>query len=200
MVKVNNLIRDGVKAHDVKVESANRKQSDDDFKPGVVTVKLKCENDKKKIMKEKKNLKNIAQYKKVFIHNDQKREERLMASDFRMLVNAYKRGDRNIILRGDRIIMGRDYDDNRPEDRFSNQQRHRAGNDKRPRNNASSERSPRETRPSGRDSTHQHGRGGNQRQDKYAGPDRDSGRHDQYAGRFSDRDRDSGRHSYSGRR
>ena len=139
----------------------------------------------------------------LFIHNDQKREERLMASNFRMLVNAYKRADRNIILRGDRIIMGRDqdYDDNRPEDRFSNQQRHRAGNDRRPRNNASSERSPpRETRLSERDSTHQHGRGGNRRQDQYAGPDRDSERQDQYAGRFSDRDRDSGWHSYSGRR
>ena len=192
-VKVNNLIRDGLKVRDVKVESSTRKDAYDDSKPGVVIAQLKCENDKKKIMKEKKNLKNSTQYKKVYVHNDQKREERLMASNLRLLLNAYKRGDKNISLRGDRIISGRDQDsgDNRRGEGVNDHPWRRADSDRRPRDNSKSERPRRETSPSDRDST--------SRNDSLRGDNR---RQRQYSGRYSDRynDRDSGRRAHSGRR
>ena len=185
-VKVNNLIRDGLKVRDVKVESATRKDSYGDSKPGVIIAKLKNENDKKTIMKEKKALKTSKQYGKVFIHHDQKREERLMASNFRLLLNAYKRGDKNISLRGDRIITGNDQD----SDANSEQDR-RNDSDRRPRNHSNSEHSRRETRHSERDSVGQY--------DSHRGDNR---RQDQNHGRYNDRNngRSSGRRSYSGRR
>ena len=118
-------------------------------------------------------MKNSTQHKKVFIHNDQKREERLLASNFRLLLNAYKRRDKNISLRGDRIITVRDQDscDDRCEDGVDSRPWQRADSDKRPRSNSNSERSRGETRPSDRDLTRQHDnfKGDNRRQDQYNG-------------------------------
>ena len=78
--KVNSLISDGVKIPDVKVVSAFRKESHDSIKPGIIIAKLKNETDKKKVILAKKNLKSHAQYRKVFIHDDQSREERVKPS------------------------------------------------------------------------------------------------------------------------
>ena len=90
---MNSLINDGVKIPDVKVVSACRKDFPYSVKPGVVIANFKNETDKKKVVLAKKNCKSHAQYRKVFIHHDQSREERVMATNLRMLVNANKAGD-----------------------------------------------------------------------------------------------------------
>ena len=126
--KVNSLISDGVKIPDIKVVSAFRKESRDSVKPGVVIAKFKNETDKKKVMLAKKNLKSHAQYRKVFIHHDQSREERVMATNLRMLVNAYKAGDKNINVKGSRIVRETEHrndDDARGEHRVDRNNRGR---------------------------------------------------------------------------
>ena len=105
--KVDTLIKDALKVRDVKVLSTERKGSENKDNPGVVIAKFRSSEDKKKVMSAKNKLKDNRQYPNVFIHHDQSREERLMASNLRKLVNAVKGIDTDISVRGSRVIQGR---------------------------------------------------------------------------------------------
>ena len=94
--KVNSLFKDGLKLKDIEVHSAERKRSFNESRPGVVFVKMKSMDDKKKVMTKKASLKDNRRYQNVYIYSDQTREERLMSANFRSLISAYKSGDNNI--------------------------------------------------------------------------------------------------------
>ena len=91
--KVNTLISSGLKVNDVKVKEVERKATENSTRPGVVIANFKTVDDKKKIMASKSSLKNSRQYSNVFVENDQSREERLMARNFRTLVAAVTGGE-----------------------------------------------------------------------------------------------------------
>ena len=55
-------------------------------------------------MASKSSLKNCRQYSRVFVENDQSREERLTARNFRTLVTAMTGGSKNISFRGNRVV------------------------------------------------------------------------------------------------
>ena len=61
-------------------------------------------DDKKKILASKSSLKHSRVYKDVYMHSDQTKEERMMSSNLRSLVSAYKAGDSNIRVMGSRIV------------------------------------------------------------------------------------------------
>ena len=91
-------------------------------------ARFRSSEDKKKVMLAKNKLKDNRQYPNVFIHHDQSREKRLMASNLRKLVNAVRGGDTDISVRGSRVIQGRsssgtdnndDIIENRPERSFA---------------------------------------------------------------------------------
>ena len=126
--KVDTLIKDALKVRDVKVIATERKGTENRNNPGVVIARFRSSEDKKKVMLAKNKLKDNRQYPNVFIHHDQSREERLMASNLRKLVNAVKGGDTDISVRGSRVIQGRsssgtdtdnDIIENRPERSFA---------------------------------------------------------------------------------
>ena len=102
LVKVNNLFRDQLKLRDVSAIGAVRKESIG-RKPGVVVVTFESLEDKQKVLKSKKLLKN-SMMKKVYIHPDQTLSERLQHANLRALVDAINRGDGKITVRGDRIV------------------------------------------------------------------------------------------------
>ena len=102
LVKVNNLFRDQLKLMDVSATGAVRKESIG-RKPGVVVVTFESLEDKQKVLKSKKLHKN-SMMKKVYIHPDQTRSERLQHANLRALVDAINRGDGKITVRWDRIV------------------------------------------------------------------------------------------------
>ena len=55
-------------------------------------------------MSEKANLKDSRQYRVVFIHHDQSREQRLMTSNFKAVLDALNRNDKDLSLHGTRIV------------------------------------------------------------------------------------------------
>ena len=65
--RICNLIKYGLKLSDIVVESAERKPSNSQNKPGVIIVTLKGDEDRRRIMANKSSLKNSDRYEKVFI-------------------------------------------------------------------------------------------------------------------------------------
>lgn len=110
MTKVDAMIKDGLKIRDVTVASAVRKVSRAEHRAGVVIAKFQTSDDKKKVMTSKKALKEHRSYDNVYINHDQTAQERRMASSMRTLVEAVKRGESNITVRGTRIISSSDND------------------------------------------------------------------------------------------
>ena len=114
--KVNRLIKDQLRIHDVEVASAYRVESGSDRnKPEVVIAKFHSVPDRQKVLKAKKKLKTSSM-KNVFIHPDQSKEERLISSNMRALVDAINKGDRKLIVRGSRVNTQL----NEPEDSGNN--------------------------------------------------------------------------------
>ena len=83
--KVMGLIRDGCKLADVKVTKAERKFSRG-RKPGPVIATIESFEQKQKLMKSKNMLKNIEQYKKVYIDNDYAPEVRNADTNLRTIL------------------------------------------------------------------------------------------------------------------
>ena len=100
--KVNKLIKDGLKISDVVCESAVRKGQNAQ-KSRVVIARFKSFEDKRKIMTQKKKLKDNLQYRDVFIHHDQPLAERVMADNFRTVLNALKQ--HGLAMRGSRVVQ-----------------------------------------------------------------------------------------------
>lgn len=98
---MNSLIRDGLKVSDVTFSKVERKKSSSS-KPGIVIVKFKSHDDKRKVMVKKSNLGDSRQYKDVFIHHDQSHIDRLMANNFRTILSAMKQHD--FTVRGSRVV------------------------------------------------------------------------------------------------
>ena len=104
--KVNLLIANGLKINSVSVASTERKQSNINGRAGVVIAKFKTSADKSKVMSSKASLKNNRQFPDVFIHNDQSRDDRLMSSNFKTMIDAINRGDK-LSLHGSRVVNNR---------------------------------------------------------------------------------------------
>ena len=108
--KVNALIKNGLNIRDVSVSNTERKESRVQSRPGVVIATFKSADDKRKVMSEKSKLKNSRHYDKVFIQHDQTREQRLLAGNFRTVINAINGGTSNVSFRG--MLVVRNVDDN----------------------------------------------------------------------------------------
>ena len=102
--KVNTMIKDGLQIRNVSVKSAERKVSKSPSKPGVVIATFKNGDDKRKVMTDKSSLKDSRQYKDIYINHDQSREQRLMTSNFKAVLDAINRNDNDLSLRGTRVI------------------------------------------------------------------------------------------------
>ena len=83
--KVMALIRDGCKLADVTVTHAERK-STRSKKPGPVIATIESFEKKQTLMKAKNGLKNIEQYKRVYIENDYAPEIRSVDSNLRTIL------------------------------------------------------------------------------------------------------------------
>ena len=77
--KVNDMLRDGLKIRDVTVATAVRKGSGRENRPGVVIATCKSVDDKKKIMSNKRALKDSRHYEKVYLDHDLSKEDRNLA-------------------------------------------------------------------------------------------------------------------------
>ena len=91
------------------MSAARRIASNSDSKPGVVIATLTSREYKDKVMKAKNNLKNLVN-KKLFIHNDQPEEERLLKSSLRVIVEAVNHGNANLSVRGNRVVRNNNRD------------------------------------------------------------------------------------------
>ena len=107
--KINLLIKSHTRVDEVTVSAARRLSSNADGKPGVVIVTFSTKEDKEKVMKSKNSLKDTV-YKQVFIHNDQPKEERLLNSNLRAIVDAVNHGNANLSVRGNRIVRNNNRD------------------------------------------------------------------------------------------
>ena len=88
---------------DIEVAAAERKTPYSESVPGVVIVTLSSMEDKKNVRSKKLSVKSSRRYKDVFIHSDQSKQEILMSSNLRSLINAYKSGDNNVHMRGSKL-------------------------------------------------------------------------------------------------
>ena len=102
--KVNNVIRTGLKIRNITVRKAERKVSRSPSKPGVVIASFRSAEDKRNVMAEKSKLKDNTQFQDVFIQHDESREQRVMASNFRTMLQAMNNNDTNVSVRGHRVI------------------------------------------------------------------------------------------------
>ncbi len=100
MNEVNRLIKDGLQIKDVTVSSADRKASDTRSRPGVVVAVFRSVEAKQTCMDKKAKLRDNNRYRNVYLHHHQSREERLMASNFRTVLDAIQNNRSDITLRG----------------------------------------------------------------------------------------------------
>ena len=115
-----------------------RKDSRSESKPGVVIASFYNAEDKATVMKEKSKLKNSRQCKDIFIHHDQSHEQRIMASNFKALLSALNDKDKNLSVRGTRIVRGNrnshDSRDNSDADQSNRRRDHSGHSHSRPDN------------------------------------------------------------------
>ena len=103
--KVCDLFREGLRLRDISFRKAIRKDRNDN-KPGVIIVTCETMEDKTRIMRVKKELKNSRKYDKVYIHNDQSVETRVNNNNLKVLISAL--GVSGVKLRGSRLVMEED--------------------------------------------------------------------------------------------
>ena len=129
VTKVDALIKDGLKIRNLTAVTAVRKASRTENKPGIIIATLRSSEDKKKIMTSKKMLKGHSSYGTVYINHDQTTQERRLASNMRTLVEAVRRGDSSIAVRGTKVITtnNRDEEVNRGTRHVNNRGGYRSG-------------------------------------------------------------------------
>ena len=109
---VNGIIRDGLKLRDIEVVKAERKLSDrqqgHDSRPPVILASFKSTEDKRIVMSNKKKLKDDRnKHKRVFIHNDQTKAERIQRANFQTILDFLQKIEsRNLQMRGSSVIRG----------------------------------------------------------------------------------------------
>ena len=74
--EVNKLLNEGLKLAAVKCESAERKQSYSDRRPGVIIAKFRSQADKSAVMDVKSSLRHHGRYRDVMIFHDKPRATR----------------------------------------------------------------------------------------------------------------------------
>ena len=111
--KVMAMIKDGLKLKDTVINKAVRKASFRANTPGIVVVT--CENleDKEVIMKGKVSLRKSRQYKEVFVDHDKSREQRLLESNLRLLVESI--GKDKLSVKGSRLCRPNNDENNEPQ-------------------------------------------------------------------------------------
>ena len=95
------MIKDGLRISDVSVVSAERKQSRN-RKPGVIVATCKSDKDVAKVLKNKKDLKNVRQFEQVYVEPDVPLQQRIQNSNLRNIVSVI--GDDKLELRGSRVF------------------------------------------------------------------------------------------------
>ena len=159
---VNGIIRDGLTLRDIEVVKAERKLSDrqqgHDSRPPVIVASFKSTEDKHTVMSNKKKLNDDRnKHKRVFLHNDQTKAERIQRANFQTILDFLQKNEsRNLQMRGLHVIRGsQNSNDYMDIDSRGNERRDGLGNERRQR-----ERETLEDRERNRDidrSTRQHG-------------------------------------------
>ena len=102
-LKADDLIRNGLKVHGVRILRAARLKGRDG-KPGLTKIQLHSLDDKKKLLQAKSNLKQCPLYKKVFIRSSKSHEERLAETNFRTILSMIPRGTNFMLTSNGRIV------------------------------------------------------------------------------------------------
>ena len=100
--RTNNVISEGLKLRNISFESATRKISRNNSKPGIIIATCKNDQDKESIMSVKRELKNSSRYQKVFVENDLPPGQRKLNSNLRIIVNTIGRD--KLLFKGSRIL------------------------------------------------------------------------------------------------
>ncbi|CAC5421696.1 unnamed protein product [Mytilus coruscus] len=100
---VISLVRDGLNLRDVFIESVARKKSHNS-KPGVIIAAVSNGDQKRELMKAKRNLKDVHKFKDVFIENDMSYSERRNEANFRTLLRAFEQENQAFTMSGGRIV------------------------------------------------------------------------------------------------
>jgi hypothetical protein len=105
----------------VKAVLAERKGVSDGGRssgPRVIVTRMSCSEDKSSVMKVKSSLRNHSQYSKVYIHDDQSKEERTHANNLKKIIDSMKSGKfQNLDIRGSRVTVKSHRDSGRENDR-----------------------------------------------------------------------------------
>ncbi|KAH3794765.1 hypothetical protein DPMN_148303 [Dreissena polymorpha] len=133
--KVNALIKDGLKVSGVECARAERKESRDSSKPGLVVVGFHSHNDKRKVMEKKSVLRDSQQYQGVYINHDKSLQERRMADNFRTILNSLNVDD--LVMKGSRVMKGNKRTDGFHNNNRSSRDRHFSNNYRQERNSQS---------------------------------------------------------------
>ena len=102
LLRANNVISEGLKLRNISFESATRKISRNNSKPGIIIATCKTDQDKESIMSVKRELKNSSRYQKVFVENDLPPGQRKLNSNLRTIVNTIGRD--KLLFKGSRIL------------------------------------------------------------------------------------------------
>ena len=101
--RVNSLISSGLKLDKIRVESAIRKQSKNENKPGIVVAVCKSLNDKNSIMQKKRELRKSRRYENAYIEHHMAPEQRRLNNNLRAIVNTI--GSDRLFLKGSRVLQ-----------------------------------------------------------------------------------------------
>lgn len=93
--KVNGLVRDGLRVKDVQAVSAERKKS---YRQGIILASFRNISDKRKVMEKKAQLKDSRNYKDIFIEHSIPKNQRMINSSLRNIVQAI--GDNKLEIKG----------------------------------------------------------------------------------------------------
>ncbi len=99
--KVNGVIREGLKLRGIEVEEAVRKETRNSKYPGVIIARCKSVEEKKQILREKKNLRDSRNYKNVYVESDKPLQQRILESNMKLLVDTV--GEGQLKLTGSRL-------------------------------------------------------------------------------------------------
>ena len=101
--RVVSLIRDGLHLTDVKVTAAERASGNGGGKyPRVITAEVETKEQKEKVLKNKMNLRNTRNYRKVYIEDVLSKEARTNQANMRTLLKELGR-DRDLVVRNGKL-------------------------------------------------------------------------------------------------
>lgn len=104
--KVNAVLKEGLKLKDITVESAERKKSKNEGKPGIVIAKCKSKSDHDTVMKNKSKLNESRQYKSVRIERFKSIEQLRHEADLRLILQNSTAKDK-LQVRGGHLVAKR---------------------------------------------------------------------------------------------